>query len=68
MAADPKGLELVLPDCCEDHEVIPLKSYYGGEEGFGEYVWYRSRRKLESTELENISHANEIATLCGEML
>ncbi|MQL72308.1 hypothetical protein Taro_004651, partial [Colocasia esculenta] len=66
--ADPKGLELVLPDCCEDQEVIPLKSYYGGEEGMGEYVWYRSSRKLDTTELENIPHSNETAIMCGKMM
>ncbi|CAA6657906.1 unnamed protein product [Spirodela intermedia] len=64
--AEPKGSELVVPDCSEDHEVVPQKSYYGGEEGNGQYVWYRSRRKLEGSELRNISHSNE-AVICGKM-
>uniref|UniRef100_A0A1D1Z6I6 Protein phosphatase 1 regulatory subunit pprA n=1 Tax=Anthurium amnicola TaxID=1678845 RepID=A0A1D1Z6I6_9ARAE len=66
--AEPKGLELVIPDCCEDQPVILRKSYYGGREGNGQYIWYRCRRKLENSELGNISLSDEDAVMCGKTM
>ncbi|KAF7842164.1 187-kDa microtubule-associated protein AIR9 [Senna tora] len=63
--ADPKGMDLVIPDCCEDTELVPQKTYFGGQEGVGEYIWYRTKNKLEGTALLNISHSCEDVVICG---
>ncbi|RDX87861.1 187-kDa microtubule-associated protein, partial [Mucuna pruriens] len=62
--ADPKGMELVIPDCCEDRELMPLKKYFGGHEGVGEYIWYQTKHKLEGSELLDISNASDVV-ICG---
>ncbi|KAJ4976364.1 hypothetical protein NE237_001470 [Protea cynaroides] len=66
--ADPVGLELSIPDCCEDEEVVPQKYYYGGQEGIGEYIWYRTKTKLQGSDLMNISNAFEAVFVCGNTL
>lgn len=65
--ADPKGVELALPDCSEDKEIVPLKTYYGGKEGIGKYVWYRTKEKLPESELVNIASSDDVCVV-GEML
>ncbi|KAL2604532.1 hypothetical protein AAZV13_09G072900 [Glycine max] len=65
--ADPKGMELVIPDCCEDRELIPLRKYFGGHEGVGEYIWYQTKHKLEGSELLDISNASDVV-ICGTEL
>ncbi|KAG9439115.1 hypothetical protein H6P81_019280 [Aristolochia fimbriata] len=65
LPANPVGLELLLPDCCEDKEVVPQKSYYGGQEGPGTFMWHRTNRKLQASELRNISDAHEDAVVLG---
>ncbi|XP_020096671.1 187-kDa microtubule-associated protein AIR9 isoform X2 [Ananas comosus] len=65
--ADPKGVELALPDCSEDEEIVPLKTYYGGKEGIGKYVWYRTKEKLPESELVNIASSDDVCVV-GEML
>nr|KYP38707.1 hypothetical protein KK1_040034 [Cajanus cajan] len=62
--SDPKGMDLVIPDCCEDIELIPLRKYFGGHEGVGEYIWYRTNHKLEGSELLDISNASDVV-ICG---
>ncbi|KAL5977390.1 Microtubule-associated protein air9 [Asimina triloba] len=66
--ADPLGTELVIPNCCEDKEVIPQKSYYGGQEGEGLYTWYRSKRKLLGSDLVNLSASCEDVLVIGQTL
>ncbi|XP_042465469.1 187-kDa microtubule-associated protein AIR9 isoform X3 [Zingiber officinale] len=66
--ADPKGIELVLPSCCEDKEVIPQKSYYGGIEGTGKYIWYRTKEKMDKSELVNKAAISDGALVVGEAL
>lgn len=63
--ANPRGLELVLPQCFEDKEVISFKSYFGGIEGSGEYIWYRTLRKLKGLELSDVSAASEDVITVG---
>jgi hypothetical protein len=63
-SADPKGIELKIPDCCEGRQVTPLRIYFGGHEGVGEYIWYRTKIKLEGSALLNISSASDIV-MCG---
>ena len=46
---------------------MPHKSYYGGEEGKGQFVWYRNKSKLEASELINISLSSD-AVICGKMM
>ncbi|KAK7304069.1 hypothetical protein RJT34_15087 [Clitoria ternatea] len=65
--ADPLGMELVIPGCCEDRELIPLRKYFGGQEGVGEYIWYRTQNKLEETALLDISNASDVE-ICGTEL
>ncbi|TKY72978.1 187-kDa microtubule-associated protein AIR9 [Spatholobus suberectus] len=62
--ADPKGMELVIPDCCEGRELMPLRKYFGGHEGVGEYIWYQTKHKLEGSELLDISNASDLV-ICG---
>ncbi|KAG5105911.1 hypothetical protein JHK82_042881 [Glycine max] len=62
--ADPKGMELVIPDCCEDRELMPSRKYFGGHEGVGEYIWYQTKHKLEGSELLDISNAFDVV-ICG---
>ncbi|KAJ3670004.1 hypothetical protein LUZ60_010328 [Juncus effusus] len=45
--AEPKGVELIVPDCHQDSEIVPAKSYFGGEEGSGKFTWYRTKEKLD---------------------
>ncbi|KAH7661175.1 Leucine rich repeat proteins some proteins containing F-box protein [Dioscorea alata] len=63
--ANPRGLELVLPQCFEDKEVIPFKFYFGGIEGSGECIWYRTLRKLKGLELSDVSAASEDVITVG---
>lgn len=66
-SADPMGIELIIPDCCEDSQVTPLRKYFGGHEGVGKYIWYRTKIKLEGSALLNISNAADIV-ICGTEL
>ncbi|XP_034210939.1 187-kDa microtubule-associated protein AIR9 isoform X3 [Prunus dulcis] len=66
--ADPVGLELEIPDCCEDDNLVPRKTYFGGEEGVGEYIWYRTKNKLHGSALLDISNACEDVVICGKTL
>lgn len=66
--ADPLGMELVIPDCCEQEEVVPQKTYFGGQEGVGEYIWYRAKSKLDGTALMEISDASVDVVICGKTL
>lgn len=49
--ADPVGISLVIPDCCEDMEVVPQRSYFGGIEGDSDFSWFRLHGKLQGSEL-----------------
>ncbi|XP_047148992.1 187-kDa microtubule-associated protein AIR9 isoform X1 [Vigna umbellata] len=66
--ADPKGIELLIPDCCEDRELMPLRKYFGGHEGIGKYIWYRAKRKLEGSELLDISNASDVEISGTELM
>eukprot|EP00250_Pteridium_aquilinum_P019691 c24537_g1_i1 orf=188-5938(+) len=49
--ADPVGISLEIPECCQDMEVIPQKSYFGGVEGDSDFTWFRLQSKLQGFEL-----------------
>lgn len=66
--ADPIGVDLEIPDCFEDEEVIPQKTYFGGQEGAGQYMWYRTKNKLHGSALIDISNACEDVVICGKTL
>ncbi|KAH9747829.1 187-kDa microtubule-associated protein AIR9 [Citrus sinensis] len=66
--ANPVGLDLVIPDCCENNEIIPQKKYFGGQEGVGDYIWYRTKNKLHESALMDISNACEDVFVCGKTL
>ncbi|KAF7120869.1 hypothetical protein RHSIM_Rhsim13G0119900 [Rhododendron simsii] len=66
--AEPMGVELVIPDCCEDQIVVPQKTYFGGQEGDGEYVWYRTKKKLNEADLMDITDMCEDVHVCGQRL
>ncbi|XVE94227.1 hypothetical protein REPUB_Repub01dG0263600 [Reevesia pubescens] len=63
--ADPVGLNLVIPDCHENQEAIPQKTYFGGQEGDGEYTWYRTKTKLNGSALTDISTSEDVV-MCGQ--
>lgn len=44
-----------------------MKIYFGGHEGVGEYIWYRTKIKLEGSALLNISNGSDIV-ICGTEL
>lgn len=54
---DPVGINLELPDCCEDVEVIPKRSYFGGTEGDSDLTWFRLQDKIEDSGLPDDSQA-----------
>lgn len=62
------GLKLEIPDCCEGQEVVPIKLYFGGHEGAGQYVWYRTTHKLEESELRDLSNSCEDVSICDRTL
>ncbi|KAL8108441.1 187-kDa microtubule-associated protein AIR9 isoform X1 [Apium graveolens] len=66
--ADPVGIDLVIPNCCQNEMVVPQKTYFGGQEGEGKYIWYRSRTKLEKSVLEDMPNVHEDLVLCGNSL
>ncbi|XP_050287911.1 187-kDa microtubule-associated protein AIR9 isoform X2 [Quercus robur] len=66
--ADPIGVDLEIPDCFEDEEVILQKTYFGGQEGAGQYMWYRTKNKLHGSALMDISNACEDVVICGKTL
>lgn len=66
--ADPVGLDLVIPGCCESEEIIPQKKYFGGQEGAGDYIWYRTKNKLHESALTDISNDCEDVLICGKTL
>lgn len=68
VTADPVGMELVIADCCEKEEIVPRKTYFGGQEGVGEYVWYRTKSKLDETALMEISDESEDVVICSRTL
>ncbi|KAM7256967.1 hypothetical protein ACFE04_012708 [Oxalis oulophora] len=67
LPADPVGINLVIPDCFEAKEVVPQKTYFGGQEGPGECIWYRTKSKLTGSLLLDMS-ATEDAQKCGNTL
>lgn len=66
--ADPVGLDLVVPDCYENQEAVPQKKYFGGQEGVGEYTWYRTKTKLYGSVLMGISSSPMDVVICGKTL
>ncbi|XP_022146546.1 187-kDa microtubule-associated protein AIR9 [Momordica charantia] len=65
---EPMGLKLIIPDCSEGKEVVPMKLYFGGHEGTGEYIWYRIRHKLEESELGDLLNSREDVFICDRKL
>ncbi|KAG0500753.1 hypothetical protein HPP92_000825 [Vanilla planifolia] len=47
-------------------EVVPQKSYYGGKEGNGEYVWYRTRVRPYEADLVEISSFSKDFFIVGK--
>ncbi|GLT97098.1 hypothetical protein SLE2022_146820 [Rubroshorea leprosula] len=66
--ADPVGLDLVVPDCYENQEAVPQKKYFGGQEGLGEYTWYRAKTKLHGSALMDMASSSEDVLMCGKTL
>jgi hypothetical protein len=62
---EPKGLNLILPECFEDNEISPVKNYFGGKEGTGKYTWFRNKEKLDNTECDLVAASSEVV---GETL
>ncbi|KDP34944.1 hypothetical protein JCGZ_09232 [Jatropha curcas] len=66
--ADPVALELVISYCREDEEVVPQKTYFGGREGDGEYIWYRTKNKLQGAALMNLRDSYDDVLICSKTL
>ncbi|GMI70655.1 AUXIN-INDUCED IN ROOT CULTURES 9 [Hibiscus trionum] len=64
--ADPVGLDLVIPDCHQNQEIVPQKTYFGGQEGVEEYTWYRTKTRLNGSVLADISTSSEDVVMCGQ--
>lgn len=67
-AGEPLAVELVVPDCCEGQEVVPETRYFGGQEGAGKYIWFRTKDKLDDAALTKLSHNFENVEIVGETL
>ncbi|KAL8461070.1 hypothetical protein ACS0TY_032523 [Phlomoides rotata] len=65
---EPLGVELVIPDCCEGEEVVPKTKYFGGQEGVGKYIWFRTKDKLHESALIELPNNFENADMCGQAL
>ncbi|KAL6500611.1 187-kDa microtubule-associated protein air9 [Orobanche hederae] len=65
---EPLGVELVIPDCCEGQEVVPETRYFGGQEGVGKYIWFRTKGKLDESALIELSNNCENVDICGHAL
>uniref|UniRef100_A0A0D9WVG8 Ig-like domain-containing protein n=1 Tax=Leersia perrieri TaxID=77586 RepID=A0A0D9WVG8_9ORYZ len=57
---DPKGVDLLLPECSQDNEISPIKNYFGGKEGTGKYTWYRTKEKLDNLEPDLVASCSEV--------
>lgn len=62
------GVELTIPECCEGKEVIPEKRYFGGQEGSGEYTWFRTMDKIHGSMLLDALNSQFDAHICGRTL
>jgi hypothetical protein len=62
---EPKGLNLILPECFEDNEISPVKNYFGGKEGTGKYTWFRNKEKLDNMDCDLVAASSEVV---GETL
>ncbi|XP_047261960.1 187-kDa microtubule-associated protein AIR9 isoform X3 [Capsicum annuum] len=65
---DPIGVELSISECCEGETIVPKQRYFGGQEGDGEYVWYRSKNKLHESALLNLPSVTEDVHICANTL
>lgn len=65
LPGEPKGTSLVLPECFEDNEISPVKTYFGGQEGTVKYTWFRATEKLENLESDLVASSSEVV---GETL
>ncbi|KAL2467410.1 microtubule-associated protein [Abeliophyllum distichum] len=65
---EPLGIDLVIPDCCEGQKVVPHTRYFGGQEGVGEYIWYRTEDKLHEPALLELSTNSENVDICSKTL
>lgn len=67
---EPKGVNLILPECLEDNEISPIKTYFGGKEGAGKYTWFRNKEKLDNLEFDLVAASSDVVgeSLCVLLL
>ncbi|CAN6203007.1 unnamed protein product [Urochloa humidicola] len=65
LPGEPKGVNLILPECFEDNEISPIRTYFGGKEGTGKYKWFRNKEKLDNLKFDLVAASSEIV---GETL
>ncbi|TKW30421.1 hypothetical protein SEVIR_2G035700v4 [Setaria viridis] len=65
LPGEPKGVNLILPECFEDNEISPIKTYFGGKEGTGKYKWFRSKERPDNLEFDLVAASSEVV---GETL
>ncbi|KAL0442455.1 UNVERIFIED_CONTAM: microtubule-associated protein AIR9 [Sesamum latifolium] len=68
VGGDPLGVELVIPDCSEGQELVPEKRYFGGQEGAGKYIWFRTKNKLHEPALMELANNCENVDIRGQTL
>ncbi|KAJ1287736.1 hypothetical protein BS78_02G033400 [Paspalum vaginatum] len=60
LPGEPKGVSLILPECFQDNEISPTKTYFGGKEGNGKYTWFRNKEKLDNLEFDLVAASSDI--------
>lgn len=58
----------MIPDSCEGQEVVPEARYFGGQEGVGKYIWFRTKNKLNESALLDLSNNFDDVDICGRAL
>lgn len=57
----------MIPNSCEDEEVVPQKTYFGGQQGVGEFTWCKVKNKLDESALMDLPNACDVV-VCSETL
>ncbi|KAL1560501.1 187-kDa microtubule-associated protein air9 [Salvia divinorum] len=65
---EPLGVELAISECFEGQEVVPTTKYFGGQEGVGKYIWFRTKDKLNESSLTELADDSENVDICAHAL
>lgn len=48
--------------------MIPTTKYFGGREGVGKYIWFRTNDKLDESALMELANNCDDVDICGHEL